>query len=147
MMQTHPYVTLCLLFACQSPSSHTCTHHLTMPLPDVGTFARPSLPHALCCHAPRSCICYLTVPLSLMHCIAVLLVPAYPLLVCFSFFFSFFSADFFFCGQSPCSLTLSNGCVAVLSPRAYHSLTTNHNNCNNGIEGREGASYGGRAHM
>src|SRR6266853_7006390 len=97
MMQTHPYVTLCLPFACQSPSSHTCTCHLTMPLPGAGTFARPSSPHTPHCCAPYSCVCHLTMPLSLTHYIAMLLVPAYPLLVHFSFSFSFFSADFFFC--------------------------------------------------
>ena len=147
MTQMHPYVTLCLPFAYQSPSPYTCICHLAVPLPGAGAFAKPSSPHAPCCCAPRGCMCHLTMPLGLMHCIAVLLMLAYPLLVCFSFSFSFFSADFFFCGQSLCSLTLSNGCVAILSPRAYHGPTTNRNTYNNGIKGRGGASCSRRAHV
>jgi hypothetical protein len=107
-----------------------CTRRLAVP---------PSL-HAPHCLAPRGCACHLAVPLGLTHCIAVLLVPAYPLLVRF-FSFSFFSADFFFCGQSLRS-PLSDGCVAVLFPRAYHGPTSDRDD---GTEGRGGASRGGRA--
>jgi hypothetical protein len=145
-MQTHPYIALCLPFVCQSPSPCTCMCHLTMPLPGTGAFARLSSPHAPHFCAPHSCACHLTVPLSLMHCIAVLLMLAYSLLVLFSFSFSFFPADFFFCSQSLHSLTLPNGCVAVLSPRAYHSPTTNCDDHNDGIEERGGVSCGRRAH-
>jgi hypothetical protein len=60
------------------------------PLPGAVTGARPSSPHAPRCRAPRGCACHLIVPLGLTHCIAVLLVPAYPLLVLFFFLFFFF---------------------------------------------------------
>ena len=144
MPPRHLLTPACAVSLCSSPAAHT-------------TLLCPSQAQA---PGPGHHTCHLAVPLVAVHAILPCLLASHTALLCFLcqltlcwciflFSFSFFSADFFFCSQSPHSLTLSYGCVAILSPRAYHGPTSdcnNHNDHDDSTEGRGGASCGRRAH-